>query len=305
MDVSPAVSLALVVAAGAAVARAPEASADELARAGDEARRGKSLERAILHYERCLKLAPDHLDCTLGLAATAASLAARDGRVEANDKARRHYRRFLELAPADHPHVAKVRAILEQDESQTRARPAASPTRAPAPPPGPDELAREGGWALRGRDFERAISLNEQCLKLEPTHLTCTRGLAAAWASLSARDARSDARDKARALYQRYLELAPPDDAYVPKVRAILAQDGAEASAPSSQQERLSLKKGTSLELELPAEVQRVAVGSEHTVGVSQAGPQRLTVTARQRGRTTVLAWLAGGERRAWIVEVR
>ena len=48
--------------------------------------------------------------------------------------------------------------------------------------------------------------------------------LGTVYAAIANRDQSANDMEKARKFYERFLEVAPPDDDYVPKVRAILDQ---------------------------------------------------------------------------------
>jgi tetratricopeptide (TPR) repeat protein len=81
-------------------------------------RKAKNFERAAIRLERCIKIAPSYAPCYRLLGSTYASIASRDGSAADNEKARKYYERFLEVAPPDDESVPKVRAILDQARGQ-------------------------------------------------------------------------------------------------------------------------------------------------------------------------------------------
>ncbi|MGV3621413.1 MAG: hypothetical protein ACO1OB_11385, partial [Archangium sp.] len=89
-----------------------------------------------------------------------------------------------------------------------------------------ESLFKEGTEEKKAKNYERAVIRLERCVKIAPTYAPCYRALGSVYASISARDQTSGDLQKARKFYERYLELAPPDDEYVPRVRSIL--DGAQ-----------------------------------------------------------------------------
>lgn len=84
------------------------------------------------------------------------------------------------------------------------------------------EASRSWRPSIPPQQYERAIRLLEQCQREYPSYANCYKLLGSVWAKVSSRDSSEDALRKARAYYERFLELAPPDDDAVPKVRAIL-----------------------------------------------------------------------------------
>lgn len=85
-----------------------------------------------------------------------------------------------------------------------------------------DALFRRAEEARKAKRYEDAISLLQACLRTDPAFHPCQRQLGSAWAGLAARDTSAAAQEEARRAYERYLEIAPADDEYAPKVRAIL-----------------------------------------------------------------------------------
>lgn len=85
-----------------------------------------------------------------------------------------------------------------------------------------EALFKEADQERRARNFEKAALRLEKCVKLAPTYPPCYRLLGSVYAALAARDYSPSDMKKARTAYERYVELAPPDDEYVPKVKRIL-----------------------------------------------------------------------------------
>lgn len=172
--------------------------------------------------------------------------------------------------------------------------------------PTAEDIAREGSAAQKARNFEKAIIHFNQCLKLSSTHLPCHRGLGASYAALAARDSNQADMDRARKSYERYLELAPPGDEYAPKIRQLLATaSGGPAPADEAESFALRYPLGTVAQLDLPSNVERVAVGDAAIVDVQASGGGRLVIKALARGKTTMLLWGADGSRKGWLIEVR
>lgn len=77
-------------------------------------------------------------------------------------------------------------------------------------------------WKTAG-DYERALSLMQTCLELEPANLDCLLTTASTLARRGM-EAGSDADTyQAEVAYRRFLELAPPGDKRVPRVKDILS----------------------------------------------------------------------------------
>jgi serine/threonine-protein kinase len=104
---------ALVPASGVASedAEAPTSPAKQaFARARAHFKAGQ-YEASLARARECAALAANHADCLL----LAGSAAARLSRTEEGAK---YYRRFLEVAPADHPQASMVIRLLQEYESQ-------------------------------------------------------------------------------------------------------------------------------------------------------------------------------------------
>jgi pSer/pThr/pTyr-binding forkhead associated (FHA) protein len=103
--------------------------------------------------------------------------------------------------------------------------PAKPRDRTAEPPKGTAEaqaLLDEATALSKGKNYEAATIRLERCIKIAPMFHPCYRVLGSTYARLAARDSSAADMEKARKYYERYLEVAPPDDEYVPKVRQIL-----------------------------------------------------------------------------------
>lgn len=106
------------------------------------------------------------------------------------------------------------------------------------PPPGEvlataEQLFKEGSEEKRARNFEQAVLRLEKCIQIDPGYHACYRLLGSVYASIASRDQSASDMEKARHSYQRFLEVAPPDDEYVPKVQAILDQARGNSAPPA------------------------------------------------------------------------
>ena len=107
------------------------------------------------------------------------------------------------------PEFKRLRGVKPGPSSP--APPAAAPT------PTARQLLDEGLASVRTGSYAVAVSRFGKCVKVDPTAHACFLGLGNAHTRLAHGV-------EARAAYQRYLELAPPDDAFIPRVKEILAQ---------------------------------------------------------------------------------
>lgn len=87
-----------------------------------------------------------------------------------------------------------------------------------------EALFKEAADEKKAKNYERAALRLEKCIKTAPQHHPCYRLLGSVYASIATRDQSASDMEKARKYYERFLEVAPPDDEYVPKVKAILEQ---------------------------------------------------------------------------------
>lgn len=87
-----------------------------------------------------------------------------------------------------------------------------------------EALFKQAEAAKKQKNFEKALGFLERCVKGSPGHYPCYRLLGSVRASLAVRGSSATEVQKAREAYEQYVALAPPDDEYVPKVKAILEQ---------------------------------------------------------------------------------
>lgn len=85
-----------------------------------------------------------------------------------------------------------------------------------------EALFKEAADEKKAKNFERAALRLEKCIKVAPRHHPCYRLLGSVYASIATRDSSASDMEKARKFYERFVEVAPPDDEYVPRVKAIL-----------------------------------------------------------------------------------
>lgn len=85
-----------------------------------------------------------------------------------------------------------------------------------------EALFKEASEEKKAKNFERAAVRLEKCVKIAPSYHPCYRMLGSVYAAIATRDQSAADMEKARKYYERFLVVAPPDDEYVPKVRAIL-----------------------------------------------------------------------------------
>lgn len=75
---------------------------------------------------------------------------------------------------------------------------------------------------FKSKTYEAATIRLERCIKIAPTFHPCYKLLGSTFARIASRDSSAADREKARKYYERFIEVAPPDDPDVPKVRQIL-----------------------------------------------------------------------------------
>jgi tetratricopeptide (TPR) repeat protein len=99
------------------------------------------------------------------------------------------------------------------------------------------ELIDEANALRKTKHFDEAALRAERCVKLYPLEATCYRLLGSIYANIAARDQSASDMERAKANYQRFLEVADPADSYVPKVKAVLdaASEPASPEAVSTQ----------------------------------------------------------------------
>lgn len=200
-----------------------------------EARQNKDFERAIMIGEACIAAWPQVADCHRAMGSTWAGVASRDQSATAMEKAKASYQRFLELADPSDPFVPKVKAILDAIDDAAAADklgPEAVAAFENTPPVGGgvNEFVTRMAAEVNAKNFERAVLLGEKCTRVFPKDPTCYRWLGSTYAKIATRDQSAADMEKARKNYERFVALAPPDNEYVPKVRAILAAAGPKRS---------------------------------------------------------------------------
>lgn len=181
-------------------------------------------------------------------------------------------------------------------------------------------LLAEAQALIKARDYDAAARRLEKCVAMAPADPVCRRVLGSTYARIASRDADAHMLEKARAQYEKFVELAPADDEYVPKVQRILdsarepaareppkmvdGPNGPEA-LPTERAGSLAVKVGGSGSVETPEDIRRVAIGDASVADVKVAGPRKLIVEGVEPGETTLLFWLASGARQSWLIEVR
>jgi tetratricopeptide (TPR) repeat protein len=149
---------------------------------------------------------------------------------------------------------------------------------APQPPLG--DLIAEIDAERKARNFDRAVSLGEKCIRAYPQAATCYRQLGSNYAALATRDQSATDMEKAKKYYQRFLEVAPPDDEYVPKVKAVLGQ--AEDGAASPRNQTAPLTQIFELAMRLKEKNPTEAARYFQLVAESGEAPPALAEQARQ-----------------------
>jgi ABC transport system ATP-binding/permease protein len=120
--------------------------------------------------------------------------------------------------------AAKV-AANQPTKVEPKAEPKVDPVKKDDPKLAEAEsLYKEAADEKKAKNFERAAIRAERCVKIAPSYHPCYRMLGTVYAAIANRDQSANDMEKARKFYERFLEVAPPDDDYVPKVRAILDQ---------------------------------------------------------------------------------
>ncbi|MFZ5438754.1 MAG: hypothetical protein ACOZQL_02035 [Myxococcota bacterium] len=201
------------------------AEVDELAKLDEALSGGEETELTRAIRER--RAEPEEPEQLLELARA----AKREGRLE---RALTLARRCLARAP-EHPGCASEADALEQ-------------TRRVAV----EGLVNELRGLHQAKELDREVERAEACTREFPTEAVCYRLLGSALASVAARDQTALDHDRARESYRRFLELAPPDDPYVVKVKAILDAD------ESAEEVRDQFQRGVELRATTPDEARRL-----------------------------------------------
>lgn len=169
-----------------------------------------------------------------------------------------------------------------------------------------ERLFEEGKLEKTRRNFDAAALRFEECIEIDPGYHPCYRMLGTVYASIATRDSSAIAMDKARGAYQDYLKVAPPDDEYSSKVKAILdsakeggRDDGVPAEIP------LSLSVDGTVKLPLGHDVSRLAVGDFNVIDAKVLDSQTVQIEGIRSGRTTVQVWFVDGSRTTLKVQVK
>lgn len=220
------------------------------------------------------------------------------------------------LTPAEKDELAALDAELAPGGTSAIAL----QLKAPGAGVSPEQLVADAEALLKAREYDAAARRLEKCVALAPADPACRRVLGSTYARIAARDADAHMLEKARAQYEKFVELAPADDEYVPKVQQLLdaarkptapepaarvdGPNGPEA-IPTERDGSLVVKVGGSGSIDTAEDIQRVAIGDASVADVKVGGPRKLLIEGVEPGKTTLLFWLASGARQSWLVEVR
>ncbi len=87
-----------------------------------------------------------------------------------------------------------------------------------------EALLAEAAELSKSKSYEAAQKRLKRCIELAPRFHRCYKLLGSVYARIANRNQSAADTEQARVHYQRFLELAPPDDPDVPRVRKILAE---------------------------------------------------------------------------------
>ncbi len=116
-------------------------------------------------------------------------------------------------------HGKLVSASQTPPERKTSAEARTSPKG-----PDADTLFKEAAELMKRQEYQGARQLLEKCVKLHPNYHPCYRNLGSAHARIATQESSQADMEKARFYYEKYLQVAPANDEYVPKVQKILDQ---------------------------------------------------------------------------------
>lgn len=85
-----------------------------------------------------------------------------------------------------------------------------------------ETLVTEGTAEMKAGNLERAAIRVEKCIKIAPTYASCYKLGGSVYARISQRDQSLSDQAKAKKYYQRFVDLASPDDPAVEKVKKLL-----------------------------------------------------------------------------------
>lgn len=183
----------------------------------------------------------------------------------------------------------------------TKPQPEPEPETAPV---SSEALFNDSRVEHRARNYERAVMLAERCVRKDPKAAPCWRQLGSSYASIAARDQSMSDMEKARRAYERFLAVAPADDEYVPRVRAILEQAGSSSPAPTVGSVQVRLSVGATTRVAMPETVRRFAVSEAHVAAVEIVGTS-LNVLGNEPGRASVLVTFTSGAQTTYDISVR
>jgi hypothetical protein len=140
------------------------------------------------------------------------------------------------------------------------------------------------------------------CVERDPANLDCLSLLGSAYATRGAAMRSPGDNDQARRWYSRFLEIAPPSDRRVARIRAIL---GAGREPPSAEivvePLRLVLTRPRVVQT---GEILRLSVADASVVTVVTQSPTMLRFEGKRLGATQVTASNADGSVTRWDVTV-
>lgn len=131
-------------------------------------------------------------------------------------------KRVLELSRVELEHLAALDKTLAQGQPTALGAQIATRLERRGSTAEAEVLYAEAIALRKAQNLDGAVVRLERCVSVAPSHFNCYKLLGSVHAAISVRDSSAQDREKARRYYQRFLELAPPDDEAVPKVRAIL-----------------------------------------------------------------------------------
>lgn len=120
-------------------------------------------------------------------------------------------------APKPEPRNEPAPKPEPKNDPEPRTVAAATPKNTEA-----EALVTEGTAEMKAGNLERAAIRVEKCIKVAPTYPACYKLGGSVYARISQRDQSLSDQAKAKKYYQRFVELAPPDDPAVPKVKKLL-----------------------------------------------------------------------------------
>lgn len=174
-----------------------------------------------------------------------------------------------------------------------------------------ERLFEQGREEKKAKNFEAAVMRFEKCLKIAPRYHPCYRMLGSAYAAIAARDGSALDMEKARKAYERFLDVAPPEDEYYPKVEAILdaaKDDGVPARAPKyvvpAVMPIILYVDGT-VKLPLRRDIVRITVGDFNVVDAKALGAETVKIEGMHAGKTKVMVWYADGGLTTLEIEVK